>query len=518
LLLPINRWNSAASNLTIGGTSIISAVTNVASTGLTTIAILLFTLASFTWSLIYDVMQFALTHDLIQSASQQINAGFQAIGTGILAPGLVVVLIFFVIFSIAMSVLKGNNKFKLVSTLLALIIPIAAIQALTTLASSGSASGTVPTGSPAWIASKGLGMADAISSGFASEVSSVTPTMGSQALSDSSDPSCEAYVETLYADYDAATKATAAQATTVGGLPSTEGTTTMSAISALWETGYLDDWMTAEFSNSINGERLYCHYLDANSVTQDEQQQIDEQAYGAGLGVTGASSASTLPTLSIDPNSIDPNQDAMLYGWAACHNVGGNSWTLWPSWLALGDADTGWNDHGSAGDQQCADWANSGAYNDTSGWPPSSGYDSFTFNSTGTTISDYGKSTPQGAALPAEQTALAYNGANAGARVLGGLTALVTALAYAWALMGLGVGSIIAQLGLIAMMILLPGTLFLLAMPRKKNKDGAVSHNLGSKLLRLTAGFFACRLIVTVVLTVLVYLTLILSSIVNTIH
>lgn len=548
LLLPINRWNTAAQNLTLGGTSVspVGAIAAVGNAGLNTVANLFFTVAGFLWSIIYDILQFALTVNLLAGTAGTINTGFALIGGAIIGSGIIVVLIGISILMLAVNYLRDSSRTRVFSSILALVVPIAALQALTVTAAQSGTSATAAMGSPAWFAQQGLNAADALANSFSSAVAQATPTLGTQVSgTQNNDPAgCQAYVEVLYADYQAASKAIS----TDGQIGSSQdGRVTMSAVSALWEAGYLNNWMLAEFSDPVNAERLYCHYLDGIAVSPHEQSQVNYQAYGATLGT----SAAELPSLVIDPTNTDHNQAAVLYGYAACH-YNGSGWELYPSWYALGSGDTGWGPstntgftQGTSMNNQCAAWARVGNYyiqapsngqlpsstnvyidgqnvsipvND---WPvtnPTSDkihYDSFTFNTMGTVSNDMSASTNQTMAEAARNVVESYNGSGAGNRLLLGLFTLITAMAYAWALLGLGVGSIVAQLGLIAMMILLPGTIFLLALPRKVNQS---TRGLGARLLRLTAGFFASRLVITLILTVLVYLTLTLAGVMGSIH
>lgn len=506
-LLPLNRWNSAATDMTVGPAGV-NPVASSITDALSAIATVLFSMSSFIWTLIFDVMQFALTHDLVLGAANAINSGFSAISGAILGSGLIVVLIFLTIIGIALGLLRNNSKVKVFSTILAMIIPIAAIQALATLADNGSAAASpgttapITVGSPAWIAVEGLNMADQLASGIASSVPTVT--MGSQLQTANSQlpPGCAAYVEVLYADY--ASAQTAAAQTENG--QSATGTTTLAAISALWESGYLANWINAEFSSGPDGASMFCHYLDATyaaGVSQYEQRAIDTQAYGAAAGL--GNSAAYLPTLSIDPVSVGFKENSVMFGFAACVHNG--SWSVATSWYALAKADSSWK----LNDAACEAWATKiGNYGASNQSPK--GFSALSWTTNSDLANDYANSPDQGNAVSAFNTANTYGGNGAGAsRILAGLISLVTALAYGWALLGIGIGSIVAQLGLIAMMIMLPATLFLLAMPRKTNNG----KSLGGKLLRMTAGFFACRLIVTVVLVVLVYLTLTLSSIIS---
>ena len=512
-LLPINRWHSAAVPLTTGaGFSLnpsadASAASNIA---LNTVATVLFEIAAFVWSLIYDVLQFALTHDLTIGAGLTVNQAFSAISSGISSSALIVALIVATIAMVGINTLRSRGgRQGTLSAILTLIIPLAVLQSLTATAGLASASNPQPSGSPAWLMTQGVSLADDLSNGFAQTVAQAAPQIQDPNANPSAAPSCSAYVQVLYGDYTAGVSAASANG-------NAQGTTTLEAISSLWQIGYLDNWMTAEFSDYTQAQSLYCHYLEGVATPQAEQQVLNTQAYGAasspGLGQSGAGQ---LPTLYIDYSNINPNQNAVLYGWAACSYQSGQ-WTMNPSWVAVGAGDSswGWGSNTAKANQQCADWARIGQYNNRTGWPPSSGYNALTWHTLTSLDNDYSNSPNQAQAQAAYNTATAYNGSNTAPRILDGLIAVVTAGAYGWALLGLGLGAVIAQLGLIAMMVLLPGTLVMLALPR----SASGGRNLGSKLLRLTGGFFATRLVVMIVLTTLVYLTLVLTNLIAAAH
>lgn len=96
-------------------------------------------------------------------------------------------------------------------------------------------------------------------------------------------------------------------------------------------------------------------------------------------------------------------------------------------------------------------------------------------------------------------TVLAYWGHNTAEKMAAGVLVLVTAVIYAWALGGLAVGTLIAQVGLIVMLILLPATLLMLAMPSQTAKRNPI----GVRLLRTTAGFLAAKLLLLIVMVLL---------------
>jgi hypothetical protein len=79
----------------------------------------------------------------------------------------------------------------------------------------------------------------------------------------------------------------------------------------------------------------------------------------------------------------------------------------------------------------------------------------------------------------------------AGIRLTESLVAMATALIYAWVLLGLAGGALMAQVGLVVMVALLPVTLVMAAVP---TADGTRSQ-MASKMLRMTAGFLLARFI-----------------------
>lgn len=102
-------------------------------------------------------------------------------------------------------------------------------------------------------------------------------------------------------------------------------------------------------------------------------------------------------------------------------------------------------------------------------------------------------------------------GENLGARFLSGLIALITSIVFLWSIGGLALGCVVALCGLVIMLILLPASLLLAATPGARER----SNPLGVRMLKMTGGFLAARLVLLVSLILLVQMIGILNSFVT---
>jgi hypothetical protein len=103
-----------------------------------------------------------------------------------------------------------------------------------------------------------------------------------------------------------------------------------------------------------------------------------------------------------------------------------------------------------------------------------------------------------------------YWGQNEAYAVLDGLLALLTAIAFLYSIGALALGTIIAQIGLVIMLILLPATLLLLAVPTKEGKR----IRAGTTLLRTTLGFIVSKATLTVVIVLMLEMVLWLEQLI----
>lgn len=236
------------------------------------------------------------------------------------------------------------------------------------------------------------------------------------------------------------------------------------------------------------------------------------------------------PYGSIDRGSAKSWQ-ASLFMWAACAHEGGSRngeapgpYGMMPqySWAAAGElrgyvtTDSAYGDHcnvwwhlgllpgeGSAGQADLLQWSRSlGA--DTAG-SLSDGTWGMERDVRATMVHDSELHDDLG---DIRRLVTAFRGDNSGQRVFAGLIALVTAAAYFWVLGGLALGGLLAKVGVAVLLMVLPGTLFLLAMPTK----GRGRNPAGVKLLRMTGGFLAASVFLTVLITLMLTFIMLIES------
>jgi len=95
-----------------------------------------------------------------------------------------------------------------------------------------------------------------------------------------------------------------------------------------------------------------------------------------------------------------------------------------------------------------------------------------------------------------------------------GILALVTSLLYAYAIGFLALGTFFAKIGLVIMIILLPGTLLMLAVPSASSSSGS-GPKIGQKMLRMTAGFVLSHGMLSFVLGLLLSVMLVFEALVG---
>jgi len=77
-------------------------------------------------------------------------------------------------------------------------------------------------------------------------------------------------------------------------------------------------------------------------------------------------------------------------------------------------------------------------------------------------------------------------------------------------------GAVVAQVGLVLLLIWLPVTLFIIAVPFK-TRDGDGKSVLGMKLLKLTFGFMTSKFILLLTMLLIIQASTIVSNIIDSI-
>jgi len=120
-----------------------------------------------------------------------------------------------------------------------------------------------------------------------------------------------------------------------------------------------------------------------------------------------------------------------------------------------------------------------------------------------------------GTAKDAGKTVLSFKGHNGPQRLTLAILALITSVLYAYAIGFLALGTFFAKIGLVIMIMLLPGTLLMLAVPTARPAGDGGAQKMGQKMLRMTAGFVLSHGMLSFVLGMLLSVMLVLESFVG---
>ena len=545
-LLPAWRWSQAVS--TLDNTYGVSDATNgniiFDMTGR-----LLLGLSGLLWVVLLGLARLAMLLSPLASDSVGgvVNTAFSAVGSGV-SRGLIWIPIVGALLFALIGPIRSKGAASTSSLIILLAVPLGmmwgmmtAVDANTTRVERKDASGNVVkdsngdtvydtetvsgigVGSPVWIARTGTGMIDQLS-GFV--VSGIGDAFIQERLSPITNPngepispSCVAYTDGMRGAYQLSwnnstmNKADASAAT-------------MQTFSDLWMSTMGTNWVRAQFGggqrnvgvttgSTAYGWRVWCHMLENNRDTpiaeqarigfaggypkapaqfraltpgtsdKDaaykcflESQKADEsatapvgtdcvsQVYGGYLGSSEWSSSGGL-------DSVNDRQQQML-NWAACsYDSSTETWSLDPAWQAAGAVPAWRADY-------CSEWWNKLT---PSNWKDNGQY--FQWSSDGSAISCVSDET-----CNIKMMYRAMHGKNSGERLFAGVFALLTSGLYFWLLAMLLVGVAISKLGLMLMLVILPFTLFLLALPKWRVDPKKAQRNaMGIKLLKQTFAF-----------------------------
>ena len=520
-LLPAWRWGEATGLYSAPG------VVSQVAPGVSLFVMLSqlgFALAGWVWAILLAILDWALNMSLVESSAHAINHGFSAIAGAILNSPVIAVVLFIGFLYVARLLLRARVG-KVLSVILVVVIPLAALYGLTNaLAPSGTA-GSIPKGSPAWVATTGTNFVNTIGSELATGFGAWSSFNNSNAVTASqsgTNPTCSSYSAALYDQYYAYAKAgVAASAGAAGsqGITPTSWATFQAAsatanqlqtvsssglttVSILWQKSYLPLWVDAQFGSDSQGDLMYCHLLENNAaVSGDEQHQL--------LLISGKYQSQNFHDISPAAvayipggNSNNKALESQMLAWAACERTSASNWKTVAAWQAL--AANGYSDG------NCTDWFTKPVGDAQAGGATSANpmQGALQFGQTTASLQ-----TNQNNALAAAGTTAAQQDAiNQAATTVTGLwghdnaqilldslMAFLTALIYLYALGALAIGSVLAQLGLVLMLIMLPVTLVLLAIPTKEG--GRIPA--GMKMLKMTIGFFVSKVALLLVLLIL---------------
>jgi hypothetical protein len=462
-----------------------------------------FGLSSWLWGMLLGVLKFALTTNIARMGGSWINRGFEGMFNSINTAGVLVLMMLMGLFTAMKLVMKVQigAAFRAILTVL---IPIGLMYGLAfTTAGTNTRTDPLAKGTPAWVADRGVSFVDevgyAMGSGFGLTESLNVSFEVPVSEYFPGQHSCGEYIQTLHHQFDQKARDTS----DITGIPSSalrdmgrageamaddarkysSSRKLVGTVSTLWSRAFLDPWISAQYGQNELGARIACHQLEGqNRIPASEQAAI---ASLAGYATTGDGVYRSHP-------GKNDRQQAALLAWVACTHSGQ------PSALVAGfdGLDT----------DGCGTWASTGE-------PPKGLQSTKKSNLADATINN-ASITDESSRMRADAFYQLYDsltGGNSTQRMIGGVMSLAIAVVYLWVLGGIAVGSIIGQFGLVIMLMLLPVTLTLLAMP---NRNGGRSQ-LGIRMLRITGGFFGAKLALVLMMTLLMQAIMVMTSIVG---
>lgn len=344
------------------------------------------------------------------------------------------------------------------------------------------------------------------------------------------------------------------------------GSGTLIAASSLWESAYLPQWIAAEFGQVPLAYRVHCHYMELDRATSGPEQatigviamypKTNARTLDAPLR-TSSNAATVAPVANrvkaadgtiwyvkpdgsktkvapptyltpnaqqanidytkyyssgspalgpyrasdyiADSSSVDKERFGDLLMWAACTDKAKGSD---PTFSDLTSTNV-WNTKGGVTPAVCTAWWGGAAqsklkFNETS--------DVKALRAAGCPAVD-GRPEASDCGTDIATTILSSHGKNPGSRFFGALIALITAILYFWVLGMVSLGVIVAKIGLIAMLMMLPVTLFLLAVPKwRVDPKRSQRLQIGTKLLKQTMGFAAASTVFQLMCVMLIML------------
>lgn len=453
-------------------------------------------ISAFIWSFLLWILKFALSLDLARSAGEAINQGFRGFAGVFMGSGIIFVLAALTLIAVLRFAFVGAIG-KVGRSIIGFLIPVALLFGLTAAAGNTSTANPIPKGSPAWLAITTADVVDTVGSslgqGFGLLPSARLDSYGK--LAASADPNCMQYFNTLYNQYDAYSNPVDDKDLS-GSLGNMDGSQAKSfsstngqlkTLSRLWERAWLSTYTSAQFGDTGSGNRIVCHRLeDSAGINPEEQRAVALLSAGY--------PSSPAPAVQLFEKNSGTDHEAQMFGWAAC-NSNGSSF----------EPANGWKQIGELSADDCKNWWRTGEL-DGLNFKASGILGGWFGKSASSKVADAVRDARAGADAStriavddAFETIRSFKG-ETGASFISGFISILVALVYAWVLGALGIGTIIAQLAMVLLLVLLPGTLTMMAMP---TKDGSRGNGPSRRMLRLTAATTFAKLLFTVILVLL---------------
>ena len=510
-VLPAWRWSSIEIDYEADG------ITGAIKQFPSLIAGLSLGIAQFMWNILLAITRFALdSNAIVCLAAPSINAGAAAIGGRIgLFIGLFAAI---VIWRVSRSLMGGRVQEAIRSAgVFTLLIALMLTITVSSKNAADSGAGVAAKGTLPWMANTVANQASKISGDLftltdLTRITSVDKKLSTSSSKEGNSPTCEAYISALHQQY----------------LASDARTKTLVAVSGLWEQTQYQAWKSVMFGAPVNGvdipSRVMCHWAEsANDISPTEQQLFASTIAGYEGIVKPSADGTRNRVLAFGPYSDDDRRRAMT-AWAVCA-WDGKAWKTRSEWYGVwatseskdmfGTKRCNWmlGPDGKFGDKALTlgSFVPGGSLSPVgvAGDVVKGVLDNVTliggddpFNLFGSSFSNAFENDGQTPAqrdkiASAKAYASSFNGYNTSDRLAGGILAIVVSLMFLYAFGALALGAFIAQVMLVALLLLSPVILLLYAfgVPR------------ASGLLKLIGTTMVSQAFFTVLLTLVVALT-----------
>lgn len=498
-LLPAYRWSDSASGIytNFGASDTTSRV-------LAGIAGLFLAVASIIWRVTLFLLETAISVDVVQNSAEAVNDGYVAIFDAVTTSGITIFVTIFAVMVIGVRVAMGSEQNPGRSLFrLAVAVGLVFMFAQSAATQNNTSPGAVM-----------VALDDAtsvVTEGLLRSFNGIAPPPGTNAR-DQLD--CANYTAALYDTYD--TNVVRSGTGPRGGLASGSNyrEASQAQMSLLWEEAYLTPWTAVQFGDAGMGRVMRCRFLETDTAVPDIQADVHQR--GGATMPTGDGDEDERSVFNQNRNGEEFRRN--MAAWATCARSGGG-FDIRSPWETV----NGGPDNGGPTVEECEEWYNEG--NTEPGDNPGpwhieersdigqatdgsfadceedSGGSGGSGGSIGEPADDDSDSCGGDESQPAPRARTFYNHLNGhvgGAGVGASLLAMVVAGVFAWALIGLSLGLIIAQFGIILAFICLPIWLLVRAWP------GEGAAEISKKMSRVGVGMLFSKVVFVIALGVLI--------------
>ena len=480
-LLPAWRWSDRSAGLHANvGSSLLAGVT-------VSIAGLFLAVASIIWRITLFLLDAAMGVDIVSRAADGVNDGYLTVFDAVTDSGITITLTILAVAVIGVRVAMGSEQNPGRS-----LFRLALAIGLVFMFAQGAATNGVT--SPGNVMVSIDSMTSVLASGLLESFNGIAePEVG-----DASDKlDCANYTAELYEMYEAeARRGAFIPAGTSGGTDEVilSRRLAQAQMSLLWEEAYLSTWTSVQFGDPGLGRVMRCRYLEIDSAQPIIQLRIQQRFLrDPAAGGGEREEDEDAPRTVFNQIGSDEEMRRNMAAWATCGWRPGGGYFIRDDWTHV----NGGPDNGGPTEDECEVWYEEGDTEpgeNPGPWHIEEGV-------------DINRATDDEPGAPRARDYYRHlNGHVGGGGVGASLLALVVAGVFAWALIGLSLGLIIAQFGIILAFICLPILLLVRAWPG----DGAAE--ISKKMARSGVGMMFSKVVFVTALSILVTLMTVLRE------